>query len=206
MKVFFSRYYFMENFTIIEARREDAPFIAKTVMGALGEDLCLNLGGGKERLPLVTELFCNLAALEDSQYSYKHSLLAVDSNGLHVGCVIFYDGERLHSLRGAFIKEANKILGWNVTTEDAEEWGDETEPGELYLDSLFVTPEHRGNGVAKSLINEVGKKASKIGKPVGLLCEPENEKALRLYNSVGFKDVGISNFFRVPMKHLQKHF
>lgn len=189
---------------IREGRIEDAKFLSKVVIKALGPDLSIGLAGSEARLPLVEKLFTVLAADSQSQYSYNNALIASTDDGTKIGGIIVYDGERLHSLRKAFAREANKILGWNVTEEEVENWDDEAQPGEIYIDSLYVVPEYRNNGIASALLKEVEKRFANMQKPLGLLVEPENEKALKTYLHWGFLPKGISNFFKAPLLHLQK--
>lgn len=188
-----------------EGRIEDAKFLATVVTGAIGNELCIGLAGSESRLPLVMELFTRLASEPDSQYSYKNALVATTDEGLPMGGIISYDGALLHELRKAFIRAANDILGWNVSEKEAENWGDEADAGEIYIDSLYVVPEFRKKGVASALLRGVEKRYAETDKPLGLLVEPENKHALQTYKHWGFKDVGISNFFRTPMIHMQKN-
>lgn len=190
--------------TVRKGKKEDAPFLVEVVTEAIGQELCVGLAGGEERLPLVRELFGSLAAMPDSQYSYENAFVAEDAAGLPAGGIIAYDGASLRSLRRAFIREANRILGWNVTEKEAEAWGDEADQGEIYIDSLYVRPAHRRKGVASALIDAVEKKFEKTDKPLGLLVEPENKNALAAYARRGFHRKGVSNFFRTPMLHMQK--
>lgn len=193
-----------DNFKIRAAAPEDAEFLADTVMGALGEELCIGLAEGSDNLPTVKKLFTNLAALDNSQYSYVNSFIAEDDKGNRAGAVIAYDGAKLHNLRTAFINEAVKLLGWNVSAEDVENWGDEASPDEVYIDSIFVSPRYRKTGIASALIKHVEKEYKSTGKPLGLLVESENKVARAVYESLGFKEVDISRFFSVPMIHMQK--
>lgn len=189
---------------IREGKIEDAEFLARVVTEALGPELCVELAGGEARLPLVNELFARLAADPVSQYSYTNALVAIDGEGSRAGAIIVYDGARLHRLRRAFARAANEILGWDVTEEDSEDWDDEASPDEIYIDSLYVVPEFRKRGVATALLNAVKKKFSGEPKPLGLLVEPENRRALQTYLHWSFRQVGISNFFKTPMIHMQK--
>ncbi|MBD5170623.1 MAG: GNAT family N-acetyltransferase [Bacteroidales bacterium] len=192
------------DITISPAQKSDADFIATIVMGALGSELCLGLAGSEDRLDVVHTLFRYLGAADHSQYSYTNTLIA-RSNGRAVGGIIAYDGARLHDLRKEFVHAANDILGWQMTEEDFGNRGDETGPGEIYIDSLYVSPEYRGKGIASKLISNVALlKATPDLPTIGLLVEFENERAKRLYESIGFKTVGVNNFFPVPMHHMQK--
>lgn len=189
---------------IRKAKKEDAPFLAKTVMEAIGPELSEGLAEGKENLPKVEKLFTDLASATDSQYSFLNALIAEDEEtGETIGAIISYDGARLRELRAAFIREANRTLGWNVSEEDSENWEDECGADEIYIDSLYIDPAYRKMGIATRLINEVIARNKNIGKSYGILVEPSNEKAYRLYRSLGFQPAGINRFCRVPMHHLQ---
>lgn len=190
---------------IRQAMIKDAGFLATVVTEAIGKELCLGLAGGESRVPLVMDLFTRLASDPVSQYSYKNSLLATTDEGSPAGGIIAYDGAHLHTLRRAFIREANEILGWDVSEEEAESWGDEADAGEIYIDSLYVIPDFQGHGVASALLKGIEKKFVESHKPLGLLVEPENMHAFDVYRHWGFKSVGISNFFQTPMIHMQKH-
>lgn len=187
---------------IREGRVEDAGYIARTVMGAIGDELCAELGGGEDRICLVEKVFRDCAISPFSQYSYRNSLIAEGETGGPIGCIVAYDGAKLHELRRIFAENANRYLGWEVTHEDVENWDDETSPDEIYIDSLYVSPEARGMGIASKLIDEVKLRYIGSGKPIGLLCEPENRDAYGLYISKGFREVGVSRFFHTPMIHL----
>lgn len=189
---------------IREGRIEDAPFLSGVVMEAIGRELAVELAGSEKRLPLLYELFTRLASVPDSQYSYKNALIATTDDGIPAGGIIAYDGADLHRLRHAFFTEANEVLGWNVTEAEMETWEDETGPDEIYIDSLYVVPEWRDKGVASALFKGIEKRFERAQKPLGLLVEPENHRALEKYLHWGFHKVGISDFFRSPMIHMQR--
>ena len=193
-----------DNRTIVirPGRRDDAPFIGKTITEAMGHELCVRLAEGEENLPNVLKLFTDLAATATAQYSYINTLVAVDKDDNRIGAIIGYDGSGLRVMRKDFITKANELLGWNVTVEEADNWEPETNSNEIYIDSLYVIPEYRNRGIASSLIKATIEKYRKIGKPFGLLVEPHNIKAHKLYKELGFKDDGVNNFCGVPMIHL----
>ena len=188
------------EFTIRQARREDAAFIARAVLTAIGDELTVHMAGGADRVPLVREVFTNLAAMDVSQYSYRNTLIAEGPDGKAAGAVVCYDGARLYELREAFVNEVNRLLGWNTTQA---EFTDETSADEVYLDSLMVVPEYRRRGLGAMLIAEAGKKAAEAGKPLGLLVDFDNPNAKRLYTGVGFVSVGTRPFAGKEMEHLQ---
>ena len=191
-----------EGIIIRNGVEEDAPFIGKTITEAMGHELCVGLAEGEDNLPNVLKLFTDLAATKTAQYSYKNTLVAVDKDDKRIGAIIGYDGAGLREMRKDFIAKANELLGWNVTVEEADDWEPETNSNEIYLDSLYVVPEYRNRGIASSLIKAAIEKYKNIGKPFGLLVEPHNTKAHKLYNELGFKEDGINNFCGEPMIHL----
>jgi len=138
-----------------------------------------------------------LVEREDSQYSYRNTSVATDGEQV-VGIAVSYDGASLHALRQAFIETAREYIG-----KDHSGMDDETQAGELYLDSLAVLPEYRRQGIARRLLKSTKEKAVQLGLPcVGLLVDKCNPAGERLYASVGFRYVNDSCWGSHPMKHL----
>lgn len=185
---------------IERAKREDAPYIAR------GIAVALHLGQEDSAIPVSTtadteiwhRIFSSLAAMKNSQYSYRNTYKAVDPDGNILGIIISYDGARLHELREAFFNEVRKVTG-----KEPEPFADETDPSEWYIDSFAVWPEHRGRGIGRMLLYAAKREASAKGKPAGLLVDKANSGARYLYESVGFRHVGDRPFIDVMMDHLQ---
>ena len=186
---------------IRDARREDAEAIGRGVVMALHDEIALDFAGSADRLPLVYKVFTTLAAADNSQYSYRNTLVAETADGAIAGILTAYDGSALHRLRDAFIHEANSTLGTEFVEEEMD---DETSDDEIYLDSLAVFPEYRGQNLAKRLINAMAERHSASGKPLGLLCEPGYDHLLKLYGSLGFRETGMRKFAGKEMHHLQR--
>ena len=116
-----------------------------------------------------------------------------------VGISVSYDGGRLHELRSAFINAAKECLG-----KDHSGMDDETQAGELYLDSLAVLPEYRRQGIASTLLLTTKERANQYGLPcVGLLVDKDNPDGEALYSSVGFRYANDSRWGGHDMKHLK---
>ena len=183
---------------IRKATIEDSAFIAKAILLALG----MNLDNLEEESNWGDDsliLFENLARREDSQYSYKNTLVC-EVAGEIAGVLIAYDGAMLSPLREALFNEIEQMNLVSVTG-----LGDETEPGEYYIDSLTVFEEFRCKGVATNLINRVVEEARKRNiQKVGLLVDKENPNAAKLYTKLGFKYVKDKMFLGHDMEHLQK--
>lgn len=189
------------DITVRAADSGDASFIADAVMMAVGDEICMmSAGDDASRLPLVHRTFQRLAELPDSQYSYRNTLIAVDADGNRAGAIISYDGASMHVLRRHFATIANEELGWEVREEDLD---DETDAGEIYVDTLAVMPQYRKRGIGARLLRAAVARHATVGKPVGLLVEYENHNAQRLYESVGFRRVGHRPFLGVMMYHMQ---
>ena len=181
---------------IREATKNDSGAIANVVLLAIGVDI--------EHLELHTspfnyELVKTLAEREDSQYSYKNCYVC-EVDGEVAGAICSYDGSRLYELRKALFEELQRrdaTLDKKVT--------DECESGELYIDSIAVFKEYRGQGIAKALIARVEEKSRELQiRTLGLLVDDENPNAAKLYTSLGFRPINIREFLEIPMTHMQK--
>ncbi len=190
---------------ITDARIEDAPFIADAIMSAVGKEICEGIAGDEHNLEDVKGIFTRLASMkgDESQYSYENTRIALDDKGELMGACVSYDGGNLKKLRLSFFAEAKKTLGWKLTEKEIESVPPETTPDEFYLDTLAVLPEFRKRGVGKALIEDAAERARNHRLPLGLLVEKENERARRLYDSVGFRFVNERPFAGVEMNHLQ---
>ena len=206
---------------IREATKSQATEIACLIMTAMTDDCCLyfcgdgygveDLTSGRacsrsaeqaslrrsRLLAAFRKMMTMLVEREDSQYSYRNTLVAMDADRV-VGISVSYDGGRLHELRSAFIEAAKEHIG-----KDHSGMDDETQAGELYLDSLAVLPEYRRQGIAQRLLMATKEKADRMRLPcVGLLVDKGNPSAERLYASVGFRYANDSSWGGHPMKHL----
>ena len=187
------------DYEIVNAVPEDAPEIARAITVALhmGEiDAAIDCS--PEELELWKKVFTNLAQRDDSQYSYRNTLKAVLSDGNSAGYIIGYDGADLHKLREVFFDEVEKTVG-----KSYRGIADETSPDEWYLDTLAVWPEYRCKGIGEKLLRAASIKGLINGKPIGLLVDKENHSGRRLYERVGFQNVGDRPFAGVIMDHMQ---
>ena len=190
------------RFRIIPAKNDDEhiAMIACAIVEAIGRDVTLDLAGSPDSVPLVYSVFASLAAREDTQYSYKNALVALDSDDEIAGIIISYDGALLSDLRRPFIEMANKVLG---TEFDEATLAPETSSDEIYLDTLCVFERYRGNGLGAKLIDAAAKRHKASGKPLGLLVDYDNAGARNLYVKMGFESVGERPFAGTMMEHMQ---
>lgn len=182
---------------IKDAQKEQSADIAQLVMMAMTDDCCQHFCGVGYGLDDFRRMMTMLVECEDSQYSYRNTLVAMDKD-LLVGIAVSYDGGRLHELRRAFVQAAKEYIG-----KDHSGMDDETQAGELYLDSLAVLPDHRRRGIGQRLLKATKEKADLLGLPcVGLLVDKGNPAGEALYASVGFRYANDSRWGGHPMKHL----
>lgn len=182
---------------IRQASREQAPEIARMIMLAMTDDCCLSFCGDGYGLDDFYKMMTMLVEREDSQYSYKNTRVALDGDKV-VGISVSYDGSRLHELRRPFLELALELIG-----RDHSGMNDETQPGELYLDSLAVLPDYRRQGIARRLIRVTKERANQMGLPsLGLLVDKGNPVGEALYASIGFRYVNDNHWGGHDMKHL----
>ena len=182
---------------IVEGTKDQAAEIARLIMTAMTDDCCLYFCGDGFGLNDFHKMMTMLVERENSQYSYRNTLVAMDGDKV-IGISVSYDGARLHELRRAFIEAAKKYIG-----KDHSGMDDETQAGELYLDSLAVLPEYRRQGIARKLLKGTKERANRLGLPcVGLLVDKDNPIGEALYSYSGFRYINDNQWGGYPMKHL----
>lgn len=185
------------NITIENAQKHQAHIIATMIMEAMNHECCQWFAGPAHTLVDFHKLMRNLVEMENSQYSYKNTLVARNDDGKILGICVSYDGACLHALRKAFIDEAKKAFG-----RDYSDIPDETQSGELYIDSLCVGKGFRKMGIATKLLEATIEKGKAMNLPTGLLVDKANPDAEKLYKQVGFRYVDDNMWGGHPMRHL----
>lgn len=186
----------MEEPVVIEsADQGQAPEIASLIMEAMDHDCCRNFAGPEHTLDDFHRMMTKLVSMDDSQYSYRNTLVA-KVGGDVAGCLVAYDGKDLLRLRRRFIEAAREFLGRDFSAMD-----EETKAGEYYLDSLCVKTDFRKRGIATKLIKEAIRRHGT--QPIGLLVDHTHPWAERLYRAIGFEFVGETTWGGHAMNHLQ---
>ena len=176
-----------------------ASHIASLIMEAMNHECCQNFAGHQHTLADFHRMMTKLVEMEDSQYSYRNTLVALVANDILAGICVAYDGGKLRVLRHRFFEEAEAAFGI-----DYRGMADETEDGEFYIDSLAVSSDFRGKGIATELLKAAIARGKDLGIPAtGLLVDKGNPKAEALYTRVGFHYVNDTVWGGHPMKHLQ---
>ena len=109
---------------IQNSNKEQSADIARLIMMAMTIDCCLYFCGDGYGLDDFRNMMTELVEREDSQYSYRNTLVALEKDKV-VGISVSYDGGQLRELRRAFIEAAKVYVGKDHTGMD-----DETQEGE----------------------------------------------------------------------------
>lgn len=182
---------------IVQATPARAADIASLIMLAMTDECCMNFCGPGRGLDDFKLMMTQLVARDDSQYSWRNTLMAIDGDEV-VGIATAYDGSRLHELRRAFVDLARQCINRDHSGID-----DETHAGELYLDSLAVLPAYRRQGIASRLIRATTQRARALGiGTVGLLVDCGNPAGQALYKSLGFSHDYDTHWGGHPMHHM----
>ncbi|MGM9705282.1 MAG: GNAT family N-acetyltransferase [Prevotella sp.] len=183
---------------ITEARKEHSRDIARLIMQAMTDDCCQYMVGPDHTLADFERIMTRLVEMDESQYSYRNTLVALTDDGSVAGVGVAYDGGDLHRLREHFFRLMHEELGRDLRGID-----DETSAGEYYLDSISVYPQYRRRGVASALIRALVERGHALGLAAGLLVDKANPNAERLYTALGFEYVNDTQWSGHEMRHLQ---
>lgn len=158
------------------ALASDVQWVAPLIFQAM-EDIVFKLIGQKnpeQGITFIQKLFVQ----ENNQYSYQNTLV-YEADGVCVGSLVSYDGKDLAPLRSPVLELAQQINPAPVSIED------ETQSGELYIDTLSVSPNFQGMGIGSELVNFLKSQTSE-GQKIGLLVDSQNPQAEKLYNRLEF--------------------
>lgn len=121
---------------------------------------------------------CEKFFTDDScQFNYKNCVVAKNEDNI-CGVVLFYDGGKSQQYADYF----SKLSGRNIQPE--------AESGQMYIDSIAVYEQYRGQGIAKMLIDHSFNTAQKYNMPLTLIVSDEKPKVKQLYEKVGFSIEG----------------
>lgn len=76
---------------IEQATPDKASHIASLIMEAMNAQCCQNFAGPQHTLIDFHRMMTKLVEMEDSQYSYKNTLVAMSTDGILVGILVAYE-------------------------------------------------------------------------------------------------------------------
>ncbi|MDO5105084.1 GNAT family N-acetyltransferase [Capnocytophaga sp.] len=160
------------------ATKNDADFVAPLMFQAM-EEIVFKLIGKEDENQAVSFLK-TLFLEEKNQYSYQNTIVFEEDNAV-IGSLVFYDGADLEHFRKPVLTLAEQISGRKIAVED------ETSAGEIYIDTVSVSPRGQGKGIGSQLISFLQNYVAEnqLGK-IGLLVDENNPKAEKLYTRLGF--------------------
>lgn len=180
------------------AKRKDLDEIAKLIMVILKDMELPFLSEVPEEKTL--EILKQAALKDDYRYSLKRGLV-YEKDGKVAGVAFAYrdDEEPIVDL------PLKKVLKNHGFSEDLQLFTDkETFPNEFYLDTISVAKEFRGQGIGHKLLEALPKWAKENARhKVGLAVDKGNPKAKKLYQEMGFKEVGLYQLSGHDYDHMQ---
>ena len=177
-----------EDLDIRWARRHEAGEIAKLFL--ISSDGLAAYIWSRMDMPGLSleEIGAARYAREDTAFSYEKCLVA-ERGGQIVGMVHSFPIEADPDAR----LEEDPVLRPYAELEDI---------GSLYVSGLAVYPEHRGAGIGAELMECAHERARAKGLPrVSLICFERNERAMRFYDRLGYRELDRRPIVPHPMLH-----
>lgn len=167
-----------------EASLEDSELVAKCVLAAV--DL-YDFKAECMQLKHTTQICMR----EDTLYSFRHALI-VSVDGADAGCIISYPGEKYGQMR----KQTFSLIAQHNPEINPEETGQETFPGEYYLDTMALMPQFRGLGLGVNILSRAIERGARLGySKFSLIVAHTHPKLHTMYTRVGFRDHSELVFF-----------
>lgn len=164
---------------IRKAKREDAAFVAWTMLTALDMDT--------SDLSKAAHICSDGFGL----YSWKNALIA-EEDGRLIGCIISYPGDKYLQFR----EYTWPKLWTDIDPDLMKNTPHETEPGEYYLDSMAILPEYRGSAIGKKLMLAAIEQGKKMGyEKFTLIVDVDKPHLHDYYSELDFNDMGPIRFF-----------
>ncbi|WP_164112643.1 MULTISPECIES: GNAT family N-acetyltransferase [Sphingobacterium] len=180
---------------IRKAKKEDAPQIAELMILAMTEIVYQFIG--QEDLEEGKRFLCDLIQKQNNQYSYQYIFVAENDDEI-MGQICLYPGGQLRTLRQPVLDRIKE--NYHIDYQPA----DETQEGEIYIDTIAVSPQAQGKGIGRFLIEFVIKEfVNKRKDTLGLLVDCDNPNAKRLYEKMGFVVKNNLSVFGKKMDHMQ---
>lgn len=176
------------------AQPSDSEAVAPLMFQAM-EEIAYKLIG-EENKTMAIDFLQQLFEQENTQYSYHNTLIFKEKDKI-LGSLVFYDGAKLTELRQPVLEASSKISGKKILLEN------ETQAGEIYIDTLSVLPSEKGKGIGTKLIEYLKNYCLENQfHTIGLLVDVNNHRAEKLYTRLGFSFENFQNLAGGCYKHL----
>lgn len=99
---------------IEQATPDKASHIASLIMEAMNAQCCQNFAGPQHTLVDFHRMMTKLVEMEDSQYSYKNTLVAMSTDGILVGILVAYEVLTSKDYVSALLRLQSWLLEWTI--------------------------------------------------------------------------------------------
>jgi len=184
------------NITILKGLPEDADDFANLIL--LSDPVLLPAVCGSG----VRRVIQNLFHQRKNLFSFEHSYFIV-KNGVKAGMILGYDWKtrRRESWRTGLLLVKFMRLGFITrfpTWLKALSVNRRVENNEYYISNIAVYPEFRGGKLGTELLLEIEREAKRYGaRKITLDVSADNQRAIRLYNRLGYSIVGKSKSAKI---------
>ena len=129
-------------------------------------------------------------ARENTAFSYQN-------------CLVVEQGGAVIAMLHAFVIAAREQAPAHADVDPVlRPYAELEAPGSLYISSIAVAPEWRGQGLGTRLLAAVRERAQRLGCPsLSLICLAQNTGARRLYEREGFTVIDRREVVPHPMIH-----
>ncbi|QOV10037.1 GNAT family N-acetyltransferase [Viridibacillus arvi] len=182
--------------TVRNAELADGKFVAPLIIEAIG-DIANRMTGETEPKAIESELI-TLFERTDNRHSYLNTYVA-EHNGQVVGTLVIYSGDAAPQM-DANLETWLQEKGAKTPKVDKEAHEDE-----YYVDTICINPDFRGKGIGTILLEFSEQLAREKGyKKISLNVETQKEKALKLYERMGYVITEPWTIIDEPFHHMVK--
>lgn len=183
--------------TIRRATNLDASAVARLILLAI-KDIGYKLTGKRAEAEVLEQLM-RFYVNEGNRFSKE--LFLIKENGQNIaGMILCYHGSEADSLNKPIMEHLIQLDGIEVVQIDQE-----ADEDEFYIDALAVSPVYQGMGYAKQLLEAAEQQALQFNyDKIALNVDQTNEKALRLYQNLGYDADKVITIDGRPYWHMSK--
>lgn len=189
--------------TIRLAKLDDAEAATELIYAATHDIAHFLTGAADEKdvLAVLAQFFRQ----KGNRFSYQHALIKEieqPPKGARqvVGIIVMYHGSDAEAIDLPILERLRRLHNDPSILIDKE-----AEPDEFYIDTLSVSPHFSGQGIGTALILASEDRARQLQHTkISLNVHQENERALRLYQRLGYRTTKVIQIYREPYFHMVK--